>query len=48
MRSTLRVANASGYRGDDPAARASQVRGGPVDYVTLDFLAEIRPPRWTA
>src|SRR5581483_2026740 len=41
MPATLRVANASGYRGDDPTALARQVRGGPVDYVTLDFLAEI-------
>src|SRR2546422_6153210 len=41
MRETLRVANASGYWGDDPGALAQQVRGGPIDYVTLDFLAEI-------
>src|SRR6185436_1564031 len=38
---TVRVANASGYWGDDPEALARQVRGGAVDYVTLDFLAEI-------
>ncbi|HYR96199.1 MAG TPA: acyclic terpene utilization AtuA family protein [Candidatus Binatus sp.] len=41
MPSTVRVANASGYWGDDPTALARQVRGGTVDYVTLDFLAEI-------
>src|SRR5256886_4332794 len=41
MRETLRVANASGYWGDDPGALARQVRGGAIDYVTLDFLAEI-------
>ena len=41
MRGTLRVANASGYWGDDPGALARQVRGGAIDYVTLDFLAEI-------
>ena len=41
MRETLRVANASGYWGDDPGALAAQVRGGALDYVTLDFLAEI-------
>jgi hypothetical protein len=41
MPSTIRVANASGYWGDDPTALARQVRGGGVDYVTLDFLAEI-------
>lgn len=39
MRGTLRVANASGYWGDDPGALAGQVRGGALDYVTLDFLA---------
>lgn len=41
MRGPVRVANASGYWGDDPEALARQVRGGAVDYVTLDFLAEI-------
>jgi len=41
MRAAVRVANASGYWGDDPDALARQVRGGAVDYVTLDFLAEI-------
>jgi len=41
MRETLRVGNASGYWGDDPGALAGQVRGGALDYVTLDFLAEI-------
>jgi hypothetical protein len=41
MRASVRIANASGYWGDDPEALARQVRGGPVDYVTLDFLAEI-------
>jgi hypothetical protein len=37
----VRIANASGYWGDDPEALARQVRGGPIDYLTLDFLAEI-------
>jgi len=41
MARTLRIANASGYWGDDPEALLRQVRGGDVDYVTLDFLAEI-------
>jgi hypothetical protein len=41
MPASVRIANASGYWGDDPEALARQVRGGPVDYVTLDFLAEI-------
>jgi hypothetical protein len=41
MRGAVRIGNASGYWGDDPEALARQVRGGPLDYVTLDFLAEI-------
>jgi hypothetical protein len=41
MRGPVRIGNASGYWGDDPEALARQVRGGPLDYVTLDFLAEI-------
>jgi hypothetical protein len=41
VRDALRIANASGYWGDDPEALARQVRGGAIDYVTLDFLAEI-------
>jgi hypothetical protein len=41
VRGAVRIANASGYWGDDPEALARQVRGGEIDYVTLDFLAEI-------
>lgn len=41
MKSMIRIANASGYWGDDPEALFRQVTGGPVDYVTMDFLAEI-------
>ena len=41
MGDRVRIANASGYWGDDPEALARQVRSGTVDYVTLDFLAEI-------
>src|SRR5206468_4616885 len=41
VRGPVRIANASGYWGDDPEALARQVRGGDVDYVTLDYLAEI-------
>jgi hypothetical protein len=35
------IANASGFWGDEAAAVARQVRGGPIDYLTMDFLAEI-------
>ncbi len=39
---TLRIANAGGYWGDDPYALRRQVLGPiPVDYVSMDFLAEI-------
>ena len=41
MSGAVRVANASGYWGDDPEALVRQVRGGHIDYVTLDFLSEI-------
>ena len=38
---TIRIANAGGYWGDDLRQFKRQVELGPVDYVTLDFLAEI-------
>ena len=41
MPATIRIANAGGYWGDDLAQFRRQVELGPVDYVTLDFLAEI-------
>ncbi|MEL6983256.1 MAG: acyclic terpene utilization AtuA family protein, partial [Actinomycetota bacterium] len=37
----LRIANASGYWGDDLTALRRQIDGGPVDVITMDFLAEI-------
>jgi len=41
-RTTLRIANAGGYWGDDPYAMRRQVLGElPIDYVSMDFLAEI-------
>ena len=41
MADTIRIANAGGYWGDDLTQFKRQVELGPVDYVTLDFLAEI-------
>jgi Acyclic terpene utilisation family protein AtuA len=41
MSESIRIANAGGYWGDDLAQFRRQVELGPVDYVTLDFLAEI-------
>lgn len=37
----LRIGNASGYWGDDLTVLRRQIEGGPIDVVTLDFLAEI-------
>ena len=41
MADLIRIANAGGYWGDDLAQFRRQVALGPVDVVTLDFLAEI-------
>lgn len=37
----IRIGNASGYWGDDPDALERQVNGGRLDYISMDFLAEI-------
>jgi hypothetical protein len=37
----IRIGNAGGYWGDDPQALLRQVEGGHLDYITMDFLAEI-------
>ncbi len=37
----LRIGNASGYWGDDLTALKRQIMGGPLDVITMDFLAEI-------
>ena len=41
MADMIRIANAGGYWGDDLAQFRRQIELGPVDVVTLDFLAEI-------
>jgi hypothetical protein len=41
MADTIRIANAGGYWGDDLSQFKRQIELGPVDFVTLDFLAEI-------
>ncbi|HOX24352.1 MAG TPA: DUF1446 domain-containing protein [Candidatus Krumholzibacteria bacterium] len=41
MNRTIRIGNAGGYWGDDPLALRRQLEGGPLDYVTIDYLAEI-------
>jgi hypothetical protein len=35
------IANCGGFWGDDPTAARRQVEGGPVDYLVMDYLAEI-------
>jgi len=38
----IRIANAGGYWGDDPFALRRQVQGAlPLDYLTIDYLAEV-------
>lgn len=37
----VRVANGQGFWGDDREAPVRQVEGGPVDYLVLDYLAEV-------
>lgn len=41
MRKTIRIGNAGGYWGDDLDAFRRQLVGGRLDYITMDFLAEI-------
>ncbi|HEY3741994.1 MAG TPA: acyclic terpene utilization AtuA family protein [Bryobacteraceae bacterium] len=37
----IRIANGQGFWGDSLEAPLEQVRRGPIDYLTLDYLAEI-------
>lgn len=37
----LRIANASGFYGDRFSAMDEQITGGPIDFVTGDYLAEL-------
>jgi len=41
LKKTIRIGNAGGYWGDDLSALKRQLEGGPLDYITMDFLAEI-------
>jgi hypothetical protein len=37
----IRIANGQGFWGDSLQAPVEQVRRGPIDYLTLDYLAEV-------
>jgi hypothetical protein len=37
----IRIANGSGFWGDSLEAPLQLIRAGPIDYLTLDFLAEV-------
>ncbi len=41
MKETVRVAGGQGFWGDLLSAPADQVRNGPIDYLMLDYLAEV-------
>ena len=41
MTRTIRIANGQGFWGDSLQAPIDLVRRGPIDYLTLDYLAEI-------
>jgi hypothetical protein len=41
MKDTIRVAAGQGFWGDLPDAPVHQVEGGPIDYLMLDYLAEV-------
>src|SRR5436853_3733053 len=41
MRESIRIAAGQGFWGDLPDAPVRQVEGGPIDYLMLDYLAEV-------
>src|SRR5437867_7598687 len=41
MKEKIRIAAGQGFWGDLPDAPVRQVEGGPVDYLMLDYLAEV-------
>lgn len=41
MKDRIRIAAGQGFWGDLPDAPVQQVEGGPIDYLMLDYLAEI-------
>ena len=41
MQDKLRIANGQGFWGDSILGPVRLVREGPIDYLTLDYLAEV-------
>jgi hypothetical protein len=41
MKQTIRIASGQGFWGDQLDAPKQQVEGGPIDYLMLDYLAEV-------
>jgi hypothetical protein len=41
MKNKIRIGNAGGFWGDDLGALKRQLTGGPLNYITTDYLAEI-------
>ena len=40
-KNAITIANCGGFWGDDPTAARRQVEGGPIDYLVMDYLAEV-------
>ena len=38
---TLRIGNGQGFWGDNVDAPVELLRGGPIDYIGMDYLAEV-------
>lgn len=41
MKETIRIASGQGFWGDLPRAPIDQARNGPIDYLAMDYLAEV-------
>ena len=41
MKKLIRIASGQGFWGDLPTAPVNQVRKGPIDYLVMDYLAEV-------